>query len=558
MNRKPILRIFAALLLAAAGSGANTDTLSDLPQNWRDALLPLSATDLSGAERLMRETLPEARAEVDALLQEGEPERASLAGAYGRLGALLLLLEVEAQADTCFRNAMVLQPEEFRWPYYAGYLAMMAGNTDQAVVYLEAAADIDPDYPPLYLRLGKARMDRSELARARADLEKIADTDGLVTAANYYLGQIALLERRFEEAAAHLEKALGADPTASEVRYPLAQAYRALGRNDLAREHLARSEPKNPQAEDPLLEQLQGAGKRSLPAFHKGIHAIRQGDYATAAAHFAEGLAVDPENAPARVSHARALFLSGREEEADRALTRALEVAPDHLLANFLKGVLLQQRGDADGAVRQYRRTLELDPQHAGALFYLANLDFSTGRYASAAAAYTRALEASSEIPPARLLELVARYHAGSPDIEIAAGLAGLREQHPDDPVLAYAESRLLADARDPDTRRPQGALELASGLALLHPIPPNQRALALAQAATGDFQQAVRTQRQTLAAASWMAAQREQDLMQEELAAYEQGRLPGNPWPPGDPSLSPPPFDPVAPFRDYPAAVPY
>ena len=54
------------------------------------------------------------------------------------------------------------------------------------------------------------------------------------------------------------------------------------------------------------------------------------------------------------------------------------------------------------------------------------------------------------------------------------------------------------------------------------------------------------------------MAAQREQDLMQEELAAYEQGRLPGNPWPPGDPLLSPPPFDPVAPFRDYPAAVPY
>jgi hypothetical protein len=57
---------------------------------------------------------------------------------------------------------------------------------------------------------------------------------------------------------------------------------------------------------------------------------------------------------------------------------------------------------------------------------------------------------------------------------------------------------------------------------------------------------------------AAWMAPPAEQELMRAELKAYEAGELPQPAWPEGDPLLSPPPFEPVAPFRDYPAAVPY
>jgi tetratricopeptide (TPR) repeat protein len=548
--------LIASLLIAPAQAVA--DVLSDPPERWQGTLVPVEEVDVSGAERLMQQAIAEARAEVAALLEQPEVDPASLAGEYGRLGALFLLLEVEAQADACFRTARTLEPKEFRWPYYAGHLAMTAGNTEQALAYLESARELDPDYPPLYLRLGKLHLDRGELTEARAALEKIADTPGLEAAANYYLGQIANLERRFEDAVTHLKKALEADPNATGVHYPLAQAYQALGENELARKHLDRFEAKTPEAKDPLLEQLQGASKRSLPAFHKGIDAIRRGEYATAAARFAEGLAIDPENVPARVSYARALYISGRAEEAEEELSRALAAKPNELFANFLRGVLLQQQGKPGGAADYYRRSLGIDPGHAGALFYLANLDFDAGRYAAAAVGYAKALAADRENPPARLLELIARLRSGEAEADIVKRLEDLSAQYPDDPMLRYALSRLLAAAADPSLRAPEQALQIASQLTLLQPIPPHQRALALAQAATGRFDEAVRIQRQAITMAAWMAPPSERAVMQAELDAYERGALPEPVWPEGDPLLSPPPFDPVAPFRDYPVSVPY
>jgi tetratricopeptide (TPR) repeat protein len=503
-STRPMIVCVALIASLAIGSAqAVADDLSDPPERWQGALVPVEDVDVSGAERLMQKAIAEARAEVAALLKQPEVDPASLAVAYGRLGALFLLLEVEAQADACFRSAHALEPKEFRWPYYAGHLAMTAGNTEQALAYFEAARELDPDYPPLYLRLGKLHLDRGELTEARAALEKIADTPGLEAAANYYLGQIANLERRYEDAVAHLEKALEADPMATGVHYPLAQAYQALGENELARKHLDQFEAKTPEATDLLLEQLQA-------------------------------------------------------EKAQEELSRTLAANPNELFANFLQGVLLQQQGKPDGAADYYRRSLSIDPGHAGALFYLANLDFDAGRYTAAAVGYAKALAADRENPPARLLELIARLRAGEAEADIVKRLTDLSAQYPDDPMLRYALSRLLAAAADPSLRAPEQALQIASQLTLLQPIPPHQRALALAQAATGRFDEAARIQRQAIAMVAWMAPPSERAVMQAELDAYERGAVPEPVWPEGDPLLSPPPFDPVAPFRDYPVSVPY
>ena len=401
-------------------------------------------------------------------------------------------------------------------------------------------------------------MDRSELAEARAALERVDDTPGMESAANYYLGQIAILERRHEDAVVYLEKALAADLGATEVHYPLAQAYRALGKNDLARDHLGRFQLKTPQAKDPLLDQLQGATKRSLPFFQKALHATRQGDWAAGAELFAEGLAIDPGNVPARISFARALYLSGCTDEAAAELGKVLEAKPDELLAIFLTGVLHQQRGENDEAAVYYERALKLDPGHAGALFYLANLDFHAGRYDQAAPGYTKVRAAEREIAPVRMLELVSRLHAGDPESDIARRLSSLIAEYPDDPMPSYALARLRAAARDPVLRDPEEALQIASRLALLQPIPPHQRLLALALAANGRFDEAVETQKQAISMAAWMASPRDREQMQAELQAFEQDWLPRPAWPESDPLLSPPPFDPVAPFRDYPAVVPY
>lgn len=560
MKRHPRPGIALALLLALtlpcrSGQG---DALSQPPGPWRDLLVPIAETDVSGAEPLMQTAIAEARGQVAALLAQTAPEHDALAQAYGRLGALYLLLEVETPADAALRNARKLQPDAFRWPYYAGYLAMLAGNLEQALVYLEAARAIDPNYPTLYLRLGKVRLDRSELAEARAALERVKDVDELASPANYYLGQIAILERRFDDAVVLLRAALAANPGATEVHYPLAQAYRALGESGLAREQLAAFKLRTPQVHDPLLEQLQGVTRRSLPAFEKAIHAVRDGDYAEAIEHFTKGLQVDPDNAAARVSYARVLYLAGQSDAAAEALASVRERDPDNVLAIFLQGVLAQQQGRTGPASEAYRRVLSLDPAHTGALFYLANLDFVAGRYAEAAERYRQVLAADASIPPARLLALVAGLRAGESEVAIAARLEGLTVEHPDDPQLRYALARLRAAAEDPAVQDPTAAMSLASALMLARPIPPHQRALALARAAEGQFEQAAEALQQLITMVGWMAPPAEQALMADELEAFQDHRLPRPAWPEGDPLLSPPPFDPIAPFRDYPAVAPY
>jgi tetratricopeptide (TPR) repeat protein len=553
-----LMRFVLVVALAVAPLAAQADALSELPPPWQGRLTPIPESDVSGAEPLMQQQMGDARREVAKLLRAPEPNPTELAAAYGRLGALFVLTEVEAQADACLRNAQALQPQEFRWPYYAGYLAMMAGRTDRALGYLQKAQAIDSSYPTLYLRLGKVWLDRDELAKARAALDRIANEPGLVVAANYYLGQIDNLERRYQDAVTHLERALAADPNAAGVHYPLAQAYRALGKDDLARKHLAKFEVRTPEAKDPLLDQLHAAAKRSVPAFEKAIYAVRQGDYHTAAARFAEGLAVAPDNLAARVSYARVLYLSGNKEQAGQELSTVLATSPNEVLANFLDGVLLQDQGRNQEAAARYRRTLELDPKQAGAYFYLANLDFAAGRYAEAVRGYHDALAADKDIPPARLLELVARLRAGESAAQIAKALTDLGAAHPNDPQLKYARARLLAAAADRKVRNPDKAFEIASGLVLTQPIPPHLRALALAQAAQGRFDQARQTQEQAVQTAGWMAPPDELSLMSAELAAYTKKDIPMPAWPVKDPLLAPPPFDPIAPFRDYPASVPY
>ncbi len=548
------------LVLLLSPIGVPADRVAEPPASFGLDLTPVPEADISGAEPLMQKALATARDELNKLLAAPETDRDALAEAYGRFGALLTLVEVEARADACFDNAMALQPQELRWPYYAGYLAMLAGNLDQALEHFERVRAIAPSYAPLYLRLGKVHLDRSALDTAAPALERAAAEPSLAGPANYYLGQIAVLERRFADAVPLLEAALEATPEATEVHYPLAQAYRALGDDAQARAHLAQFRERAPRVEDPLIAELEAVADRSLPAFLEAVHAVRGGDYATAMRRFADGLEVVPDNAAARLSYARVLWLTGARERAAAELTRALALEPDAPLAVFLAGVVAQQQGDLDVASTRYREALALDPAHAGALFQLASLDFRAGRFAAAAEGYREVLAADKSVAPARVLAQVAALRAGAPEGEMLARLRSLAEAHPDDAQLRYALSRRLAGAEDVDLRDPRAARELAAGLiadpAAGGPMPPNQRALALARAAGGDFDGATALL-EPLQAAAWMLPPPEAGLVEVELAAYAGGSLPAA-WPQGDALLGPPPFNATQIMRDYPAIRPY
>ncbi|MBS1202725.1 MAG: hypothetical protein H6R22_1234, partial [Chromatiaceae bacterium] len=103
---RPTVRLIALLLslltlpawrIGAGGPAA--DPVASPPAPWNQRLVPVPESDISGAEPGMQQAIVEARAEIARLLQSADSDPTKLAQAYGRLGALLVLREVEAPAD---------------------------------------------------------------------------------------------------------------------------------------------------------------------------------------------------------------------------------------------------------------------------------------------------------------------------------------------------------------------------------------------------------------------------------------------------------------------------
>ena len=535
---------------------AGADPLSELPAQWQDRLQAIPETDISGAEPGVRETLRAARQETVELMEGLTIDKSALALSFGNLGNLYQLYNVHTLAEQCYANARGLEPGNFRWAYYAAYLALSAGRIEQAIERLGDAGRLNPDYPPLALRLGQASYELNRLDQAREQLQRAAEVPGLRAAALYYLGQIALLERNYPLAVEQLETALTIDPEASQLHYPLARAYRGIEKVEQARKQLARRGKQMPAIEDPLVLELKALEKGARRFYARGMQEVERGEYEKGVQSFRSGLAKDPDNLNARVSLARSLFLAGETEQAKTALEQVLQQAPDQRLANFLMGVLLDSRGQSEAAAGYYAAVLKRDPEHAGASFFLANQLLLNHRFEEAAIHYQVASAPGADNPFALLYQLVALRHAAEGDNKILERVEKAREQHPELQMLTYAQARLLAVSRE--VADPARALNLAQGLAMSFGIPPYLEALALAFAAGGDYPQAISIQNQLIAGAAWMGSDAEQARLQKMLDLFSEGRIPVDPWPEDAPMLSPQPIDASSVFREYPSPVPF
>jgi tetratricopeptide (TPR) repeat protein len=514
--------------------------------------------DVSGAEAIARKALQQSRERVAALLQDPAPDSRALAWAFGELGNLYQLYNVHTLAEQCYANARALDPDSFRWAYYAAWLALSDGRLQQALERLQQAAHLNPDYPPIQLRLGQAWYDLNRPEKAKQALQRAAQTPGLRAAALYYLGQIDLLERHYPEAAERFREALSLDSEASQLHYPLARAYRAMGDADSARDQLALRGRQMPVVDDPLVRELEALEKGARSLFARGLREVEQSAYQAGAQLFREGLERDSGNLNARLSLSRALYLAGEHAAARAELERVLSKDSEQVLGNFLLGLLQESKGKSDLATERLEKVLQIDPGHAGAHFFLANLLMRKAHFRSAAEHYAAALEGGQDNPPARLMRLVALYRSGEPEAQIMAELQREVAQHPQQQMLQYAAVRMLALSQNEQVRDPSRALELARALAMSFAIPPHLEVLALAQAADGQFEQAINLQEQLISGAAWMGPGPNLERLQRTLDAFRDQRLPAEPWPEDDPMLLPPPIDAQLVFREYPAAVPY
>jgi tetratricopeptide (TPR) repeat protein len=550
------LLTLAAFLLTGSPVMAG-DTASSLPASLADSLRAVAEINLDDMDIQARDSIELARRQLNEALQAQPVQTDKLAAAYGELGGLYQVHSVFPAAEDCYHNAMQLAPDHFRWAYYAAYLADRNGRTPQALDRYQHARTLKPDYKALTVRLGNVLLDLNELDQARAAFEQVVNATGLEAASLYGLGQIALLKRDYDTAIDAFTRALAFDPAASRIHYPLAQALRATRRNDEAKAQLALRGDQPPSFRDPQIESLEALKIGSRLHFLRAMKAIKRQDYAAASEAFAQGLSGEPDNVLARISYARTLYLTGDKSGARQALEAALAMQPDNSLGLFLLGILAEEAGDTDKAAGYYRRAISYTPDHTGAHQYLADQYYRQGNYTSAAEHYASSIKGEPSNLAATIPYMGTLLLTDAPAATLMTGLETAIDRFPEYPGFKSLQILLLASSRNPEIHDPGTALKNAQQLNDRYRIPPHQELLALAYAATGDYEKAVSIQEELLSYAR-RAMPGEADRVAQTLAYYQDKTLPPLDELINHAALQAQGFNATAPFRDYPAARPY
>ena len=104
------------------------------------------------------------------------------------------------------------------------------------------------------------------------------------------------------------------------------------------------------------------AAGQSAPPEEPGVLALQNGDFEKAAALFADALRKNPRNPTLQMGAAVAAHYLGRDDDARKFLSRALDLQPRYTAAAALLGEIAYAQGDVDFAIRLYQQALKYSP----------------------------------------------------------------------------------------------------------------------------------------------------------------------------------------------------
>ncbi len=224
-----------------------------------------------------------------------------------------------------------------------------AGRYDEAAAKVQQALAVDPDIIEAYSRLGN-----------------IYEKAG-----------------KHAEAAAEYRRALTLDPEHLLSTFNLALAYRALGKIDEAIVGFERSQQLDPRS--------------GRAHFQLGDIYMQRGDPAKALEVLTRGLALDVDRAPFLVKLAEAHLELKQFDDAERALTEAIQLRADVPRGQYNLALVLEQRGRGAEARAAYEAEVAKNPKNYGAQFNLAKLLTKDGRLGDATARFRAAVDARPE-----------------------------------------------------------------------------------------------------------------------------------------------------------------
>ncbi len=232
----------------------------------------------------------------------------------------------------------------------------------------------------------------------------------------------------------------------------------------------------------------------------RGNDYVKKGRYDEAISDYTKALEINPRDASAYVGRGVAYFDKGQYDDAISDFTKALEINPKFAEAYHRRGIAYGKKGQYDGAISDFTKALEINPRDALAYYNRGIAYDDKGQYEEAISDYTKALEIDPKDAWTYYNRGIIYWKKGQYDQAISDYNKALEIN----PKCVEAYNNLawvLATARESKYRNGKKAVELALKACELSDW-KNQYCLgtlAAAYARTGDFDKAVRWQKEAL-----------------------------------------------------------
>ena len=254
---------------------------------------------------------------------------------------------------------------------------------------------------------------------------------------------------------------------------------------------------------------------------------------------FRAAVAADPANAEALANLGISLANLGRIKEAEESLAQSLAMDDTSAVAHLSLAVVYDRQGRDQPAIEHYVAALRRDPDNAQARVYLADAKMRLGKATEAAAIYREALDRSPGSGRLEYSLAMAEVKAGR-YADARRVLEDAVATNPANQTAINALARILATAPDAAVRDGPRALEMARDLFEATRNPEVGVTYAMAFAQNGNFDEAVKLQRETIIAFERAKLDVSKPFLQRNLARYERREPSREGWPSDDPVFSP------------------
>ena len=274
------------------------------------------------------------------------------------------------RAEEIYKQVLLLQPRHFEALYMLGMLAGQAGNSAQAVEWIDKAIEVNPNYASAYSNRGNALKDLKQNLAAIDSYDKaIAIKPDHVDA--YCNRGIALYElEQYQSAVDSFNKAIAINPDHTDAHYNRSIALYELKQFHAAIDSCNKAIALKPDHADAYYNR--GIALYELKQFHAAIDSCNK------------AIALKPLHAEANHSCGKAFADLKQYQAAIDSYDKAIAIKPDYVDAYDNRGNALNDLKQHKAAIHSYGQALAIKPDAAEvhwnqSLCYLQIGDFENG-----------------------------------------------------------------------------------------------------------------------------------------------------------------------------------